>query len=201
MYKPQKKKNGKRLYQVIGMALLCVLVVYMSYTATTAWFLDESITSNGKPNIMIIGTVDLDVKSNFNFYNLSLQPDYTYTVDKEGSEIGTYVRTKADEQTNANIPSLPQAANADCRYSSFAPKPFLFLPALCAIALSRRLGFFDNTERRSCEICCGVRLRKHTIAIMRNIEAIIGSIIRNQLPSLRICLIPPVVHRTAGVFF
>ena len=99
MYKPQKKKNGKRLYQVIGMALLCVLVVYMSYTATTAWFLDESITSNGKPNIMIIGTVDLDVKSNFNFYNLVLAPDTYYTTYTENGvprSYGTYLTTSED---------------------------------------------------------------------------------------------------------
>ena len=113
----------------------------------------------------------------------------------------TAKRTNADEHTKANIPSLPQAFNADCRYSSFAPGPVFFLPALSALALSRILGFFDTTELKSCVICCGVKLRKHTIAIMRNIDAIIGSIIRNQLPSLRICLVPPVVHRTAGVFF
>ena len=32
-----------------------------------------------------------------NFYNLSLQPDYTYVVDKNNEAIGTYVRTKTGE--------------------------------------------------------------------------------------------------------
>ncbi len=94
-----KKKRISRIYQVIGIALLCVLTVYLSYTATSAWFLDESITSNGKPNIMVIGTVDLDVRSNFNFYNLVLAPDTYYTTYTENGvprSYGTYLTTSED---------------------------------------------------------------------------------------------------------
>lgn len=94
-----KKKHITRLYQVIGIALLCVLTVYISYSVTTAWFLDESITSNGKPNIMVIGTVDLDVRSNFNFYNLVLAPDTYYTTYTENGvprSYGTYLTTSED---------------------------------------------------------------------------------------------------------
>jgi len=89
--------KNRRIYQIIGMCLLCILFIYLSYQVTTAWFLDDSTTSNGDPNITIIGTLELDVQTNFNFYNLSLQPDYTYVVDKSNEAIGTYVRTKADE--------------------------------------------------------------------------------------------------------
>ncbi len=99
MYKAPKKHTSTRLYQVIGILLLCVLSVYLSYTVTTSWFLDESITSNGKPNIMIIGTVDLNVQSNFDFYNLVLAPDTYYTTYMDqGVErsYGTYLTTSED---------------------------------------------------------------------------------------------------------
>ena len=38
-------------------------------------------------------------------------------------------------------------------------------------------------------------------AIIKNSDVIIGSIICNQLPSLRIFLVPPVAHQTEGVSF
>ena len=75
------------------MCLLCIAFIYLTYEVTTAWFLDKSTTSNGT-NITIIGTLELDVKTNFNFYNLALQPDYLYEEDKDGQAIGTYIRTK-----------------------------------------------------------------------------------------------------------
>ena len=104
MLKPQKTHKIRKLYQAIGIALLCVLVVYLSYNVTTAWFLDESITSNGKPNIMIIGTVDLDVQSNFNFYNLVLNPDTYYTTYTENGvprSYGTYLTTSEDNDVKS----------------------------------------------------------------------------------------------------
>lgn len=96
MIKMHKNKN-KRIYQILGVCLLCIAIVYLVYDVTAAWFLDSSTTSNGDANITIIGTLELDVQTNFNFYNLSLQPDYTYEVDKEGNAIGTYVRTKSPD--------------------------------------------------------------------------------------------------------
>lgn len=91
-----KKKSIGKLYQILGIALLCILVVYLSFNVTTAWFMDESITSNGKPNIMIIGTVDLAVSSNFDFYNLVLAPDTYYTTYVDNGiprSYGTYLTT------------------------------------------------------------------------------------------------------------
>ena len=99
MQKTPKKKHISKWYQVIGILLLCVLTVYLSYSVTSAWFLDESITSNGKPNIMIIGTVDLDVQSNFKFHNLVLAPDTYYTTYTENGvprSYGTYLTTSED---------------------------------------------------------------------------------------------------------
>lgn len=93
MIKRQKNKRSK-IYQILGICLLCIAFIYLTYEVTTAWFLDKSTTSNGDANITIIGTLELDVQSNFNFYNLALQPDYIYTVDKNGEAIGTYLRTK-----------------------------------------------------------------------------------------------------------
>lgn len=97
MIKNVHGNKNRRIYQIIGMCLLCIAFIYLSYEVTTAWFLDDSTTSNGDANITIIGTLELDVQTNFNFYNLSLQPDYTYVVDKDNEAIGTYVRTKAGE--------------------------------------------------------------------------------------------------------
>ena len=87
------KKNHKlNIYQVIGICLLCITLASLT-GFTVSWFMDQSTTSNGSPNITVIGTLELDIQTNFNFYNLSLQPDYTYIVDKEDKPIGTYVRT------------------------------------------------------------------------------------------------------------
>jgi len=96
MFQPQKKKNLIVLYQSIGILLLCVAVILISYNVTVSWFMDESITSNGDPNIVKIGTIDLDVTTNFNFYNLVLAPDTYYTTYEEGEDTksyGTYIST------------------------------------------------------------------------------------------------------------
>jgi len=87
-------KNKKFFsYQLYGMVLLLVMLLIALTTGTIAWFKDESTTSNGDPHIMIIGTIDLNVTTNFNFFNLSLAPDNIYTTDKDNADIGTYVNT------------------------------------------------------------------------------------------------------------
>lgn len=88
----RRRKSHFKIYQVIGILVLCIALVLVTYNVTTAWFLDQSITSN-KPNISIIGTVELDVTTNFDFYNLALAPDTIYTEDQLGNDIGTYIRT------------------------------------------------------------------------------------------------------------
>ena len=90
------KKNKYWLYQVIGILLLCISLIMGTYSLTTAWFRDESITSNGAPNIAIIGTIGLDITTNFNFKNLVLAPDTTYTQDRDNNDIGTYIKKSAD---------------------------------------------------------------------------------------------------------
>lgn len=74
----------------------------LAYNVTTAWFMDESVTSNGT-NINVIGTIDLDVTTNFNFYNLALAPDTTYTTDKDGQDIGTYMKTSSKTSPNLHV--------------------------------------------------------------------------------------------------
>lgn len=90
-------QKSRHIYQIFGVCLLCVLIICLVYESTSAWFLDNSTTSNGDPNITIIGTLELEVQTNFNFYNLALQPDYTYVVDKDNEAIGTYIKTKDGE--------------------------------------------------------------------------------------------------------
>ena len=99
MYKPTKKHDMKRIYQIIGIALLCVVAIYTSYSITMAWFMDESVTSNG-PNIMVVGTVDLKVETDFNFYNLVLAPD-TYYIEEDGKRYGTYLTTNTNNDTKS----------------------------------------------------------------------------------------------------
>ena len=99
MYKPRKERSNTKLYQVIGIALLCFAVLIPSYNFTSAWFLDESITSNGDPTILVVGTVDLDVKTDFNYFNLVLAPDTIYTTDTiDGNTVdySTQIHTSED---------------------------------------------------------------------------------------------------------
>lgn len=91
-----KINGGKKhnvLYQVFGIVLLAIATIVLVFNSTVAWFRDSSTTSNGSPNIKIIGTIALDVTTNFNFYNLTLQPDTIYLTDKSGADIGTYLNT------------------------------------------------------------------------------------------------------------
>jgi hypothetical protein len=91
-----------KLYQVAGIILLCILIAVLTFNITLSWFVDESITSNGKPDILVVGTVDLDVRTNFNFYNLVLAPDTIYKNNVEGGktvDYGTYVSTTSESDT------------------------------------------------------------------------------------------------------
>lgn len=94
----QKPRKTRRLFQILGTFLLCVALILTSYKVTTAYFMDESVTSNGEPNIEIIGTVDLDVTTYFNFYNLVLAPDSIYT-HYRGVDYATTFRTSEENDT------------------------------------------------------------------------------------------------------
>lgn len=91
MRKPRTNNSHMRkLYQIIGIILLCVILFIASYQITLAWFVDQSVTSNGEPNILVVGTVDLNVETNFNFYNLVLAPDTIYTENIEDGKTVSY---------------------------------------------------------------------------------------------------------------
>lgn len=89
----QKSNFNRKIYLAITVILLCLSVILLTYNVTMAWFVDESITSSGKPNITVIGTIDLNVQSNFDFYNLALAPDTVYVKDQNNQDIGTYLKT------------------------------------------------------------------------------------------------------------
>ena len=92
MQKNFKPKKDRKMYQIFGILLLCfALISIFSYT-TISWLMDESTTSNGEPNITLVGTLDLDVTTNFKFKNLALAPDTTYTTDQSGEDIATYLK-------------------------------------------------------------------------------------------------------------
>lgn len=100
MLKPKVNKRSNGLYQIIGILLLCVSVFALSFSITSAWFTDKSVTSNGEPNILIVGTVDLDVTTFFNFYNLVLAPDTLYLSDVINGETKSYKTTVRTSDEN-----------------------------------------------------------------------------------------------------
>lgn len=81
------------IFKIVGIALLCLSLVVLSYNFTVAWFMDDSTTSNSSL-FTVVGTIDLDVTTNFDIYNLALAPDTIYEKDQNGADIGTYIRTK-----------------------------------------------------------------------------------------------------------
>jgi len=85
--------SNKYRYQIFGILLLCISLIILMINTTIAWFKDESTTSNGDLNVTIIGTLALDVTTDFNFYNLALAPDRIYLTDNLGADIGTYLKT------------------------------------------------------------------------------------------------------------
>lgn len=89
------KRSNYKLYQIIGILLLCIGFIALSYNVSLAWFRDRTITSNGEPNIQIVGTIGLDVTSKFSFYNLTLAPDTIYKTDAN-NDLGTYLKTSED---------------------------------------------------------------------------------------------------------
>lgn len=85
-------KRYTKVYQIIGLILISILLVLLSYNFTVSWFMDQSTTSNN-PTIAVVGTIQMKVTTNFDFYNLALAPDTVYTTDQDGQDIGTYIRT------------------------------------------------------------------------------------------------------------
>ena len=88
-----KGKTGWIIYRVTLVALLFVAVISLFVNPTSSWFRDKSFTSNGIPNMSVVGTIRLEAITDFNFYNLTLAPDTTYTRDNLNQDIATYVRT------------------------------------------------------------------------------------------------------------
>lgn len=84
----------KSIYHIIGITLLCVTMAFLFINTTLSWFRDDSTTSNA-PNIKVIGTIGLDVYTNFNIYNLTFAPDSIYTVDNQNNDISTTIKTSA----------------------------------------------------------------------------------------------------------
>lgn len=101
MNKATKTTRSRLIYQILGICLLCILLVAMTYNVTLAWFSDESTTSTGDPNILVVGTVDLDVTTSFNFYNLALAPDTTYLSGNiNGEEVSYATKLKTAESND-----------------------------------------------------------------------------------------------------
>lgn len=84
--------NRRIKYQIFGIVFLCFMLIIAFSNFTIAWLMDDSTTSNSD-DILLIGTLDLEVTSNFKIKNLALAPDTVYTLDMNGKDIGTYLKT------------------------------------------------------------------------------------------------------------
>lgn len=93
MKKDFETKSKFNIYTIVVAIVLCMIALIVFSTRTLSWFMDESTTSNGEPDITLIGTLDLDITTNFKFKNLSLAPDTIYTLDQDGQDISTYLKT------------------------------------------------------------------------------------------------------------
>ncbi len=87
-----EKKTNYLLHSAVAL-LLVLAIIWSVFTFTSSWLRDESITSNPDPSVSVIGTIDLDITTNFQLRNLVLSPDTTYLIDKNGEDIGTYIKT------------------------------------------------------------------------------------------------------------
>lgn len=89
-----KRKYNSFYYTMLVVALI-VAFMWCVTSLSFAWFRDASTTSNPNNTVSVIGTLDLDITTNFDLRNMVLSPDTTYTVDKNNDDIGTYVKTSA----------------------------------------------------------------------------------------------------------
>lgn len=85
-------RRHSKIYQIIGLIIVSILLILLSYNFTMSWFMDQSKTSNS-PTIAVVGEIKMKITTNFDFYNLVLAPDTVYTTDQDDNDIGTYIRT------------------------------------------------------------------------------------------------------------
>ena len=98
MKKDYKKNHSSRVYQIIGILLLCFSLIAIFSTTTISWLKDESKTSTGSPNTLVVGTLDMDITKSFYFKNLALAPDTTYLTDNDGNSLSIAIKT-SDKHT------------------------------------------------------------------------------------------------------
>lgn len=95
MAKFLEKHPKRKMYQNLCIIAIVIVFIAIMSSYTLSWFMDESTTSNGEPNITQIGELDMDVVTNFKFTNLVLAPDTIYTTDQSDADIATYIKTSA----------------------------------------------------------------------------------------------------------
>lgn len=93
MNKSFGKNNKYKIYYLLSIILVAVLLIIMVSSYTLSWFMDESTTSTGEPNIIKVGELDMTVTTNFKFKNLVLAPDTIYITDQDNQDIATYIKT------------------------------------------------------------------------------------------------------------
>ena len=74
-----KVKNGYKLIFMIVAVISCMMIVC---EVALAWYMSTAFTDNSDSGVKVIGTIDLEVKYDFSFYNDALSPDTYYLQNK-----------------------------------------------------------------------------------------------------------------------
>ena len=74
-----KVKNRYKLIFMIVAIISCILMVG---EVSLAWFMSQAFSDNSDSGVKVIGTIDLEVKYDFSFYNDALSPDTYYLQNK-----------------------------------------------------------------------------------------------------------------------
>ena len=94
-----KVKNGYKLAFLIVAVISCVIMIG---EISLAWFMSSAFTDNSGDGVKVIGTIDLEVKYDFSFYNDALSPD-TYYLQNKTNDNPTKTTIKTTDKNNIDL--------------------------------------------------------------------------------------------------
>ena len=94
-----KVKNRYKLAFIIVAVISCILMIG---EISLAWFMSDAFTDNSGDSVKVIGTIDLEVKYDFSFYNDALSPD-TYYLQNKTNDNPTKTTVKTTDKNNIDL--------------------------------------------------------------------------------------------------
>lgn len=91
-----KVKNRYKLIFMIVAIISCILMVG---EVSLAWFMSQAFSDNSDTGVKVIGTIDLEVKYDFSFYNDALSPD-TYYLQNKTNDNPTQTTIRTTDSNN-----------------------------------------------------------------------------------------------------